>query len=296
VRPPEVDAFVVHLLAAKGNLSTVGYYQEALLELAAFLCRHHSSHNWHWCELDRSTIGEYLNELREVKKNAEGTIKPKMGALRKFIEFLCPADSIALDAVSDIGRGTPFKSPPRLLTKGEMDGAVRRAATGSAPERDVAILELYNTRELTLKQIQMLDQVDVDLQLRCVRVCGEKSHTLVRIRESVCDALSAYLRRLPMRGGHSALFTAPYTDHEGRISRRQLQRIVAKHVCGALLPPIPTTLPPQQVRRAKNVLALQDMLGHASLRNTAAYLDLLGQDDDQELDRVADVDDEEEGA
>jgi integrase/recombinase XerC len=175
------------------------------------------------------------------------------------------------------------KAPRRLPATLDADQvASLLAISGDEPItlRDRAMLELFYSSGLRLAELVGLNLGDVDTADRTVRVLGKGSKTrVVPVGKQALAALHDWLavRSELVRPDELAMFVSMRGE---RVSRRTVQQRVNEW---ARRQGAPTGVHPHMLRHSfathvlessRNLRAVQEMLGHASLSTTQVYTHL----------------------
>ena len=228
--------------------------------------------------ITRDHIRAYLRSLHEGDLAAT-TIQRRLAAVRAFFKFMVKSDRLEHDPSARIASPQIGKSLPRFLSP---DDAARlvTAPEGDLTEaiRDRAVLELTYGAGLRVSEVIGLDLVDVDLDTTLVRVLGKGRKTrIVPMGRLAVDAVRAWLNHrstLTTRDQHpTALFLGA---RGGRLYARAVQRTVEAHraACaenGATPHWLRHAAATHMLGSGADLRAIQELLGHASLRTTQRY-------------------------
>jgi integrase/recombinase XerD len=277
-----LTAFLESLRARSYSPATLDSRGKALLAFLSFLKakRITDAH----C-ITRAVIQEYTASLMTCGRYKVGSVLVHLSALRAFFAYLertgilpiNPCDGVAVPKEED-------RLPKPVLTPSE----VRRILTTPSAFRPVgirdrALLELLYSTGLRLQELTSLSIHDLDLKGGLVRVnCGKGGRgRVVPMGQSAVAALKKYL---PIRQQWSRLATAlsdalwlcPQAKHQSigfmsvsMIVRRNAQRAgltrsvsphVWRHTCATHL-----------LRNGANLISVQQLLGHKSIKNTQIY-------------------------
>ena len=237
-------------------------------------------------DLDRHHLRRYLAWLSTSARGEGGgyarvSVARKLVILRSFYRFLVQERVIASNPIP---RGRTFnikveKRLPIFLDRTETE-RLMDAPDVSSPLglRDRAMLELLYSSGIRLAELHGLDVRSVDLESGEVRVRGKGSRErMVLLGRPAVRALQAYLRTArpnlaPAR--ETALFVNRYG---GRLSRRGVEKTVAKHAMVAATRP---GVHPHTLRHSfathlmdggADLRVVQSLLGHSSPATTQIY-------------------------
>jgi integrase/recombinase XerC len=282
-------------LGAERRLSphTVAAYQR---DIAAFAA---------WCEAqgisDWATLE--MRQLRDfaARSHAQGlgprSIQRRLSALRSLFRFLEREGLANHNPVADVRAPKAPKRLPqtidvdqmsRLLTPpvpGEVLPAAARRPRGGTPAtadatRELAIMELFYSSGLRLAELVGLDLGDLSLADRTVRVLGKGNKT--RIVPVGAKAVLALKRWMSARSALAAAGErAVFLGRNGRrLGARQVQRLVAQHARARGLPQhvhphlFRHSFATHLLESSRDLRAVQELLGHASISTTQIYTHL----------------------
>ncbi|MFQ5890045.1 MAG: tyrosine recombinase XerC [Gemmatimonadota bacterium] len=262
---------------------TISAYRTDLASFADFLDRYLATRDWGWGDVDRLAIRSYLGDLA-VHGRRRATVARKLSAVRALYRFLHRTGRVASNPAGNVRTPRGRRELPGYLTATEADrlfGLLERHADadgGFTAARDLALLELLYSSGLRLAEAQRLDVMDLDLRGRLVRVQGKgRKERIVPVGEKAIAALRLYLSVRSTSGGppsQSALFLS---SRGGRLSRRQIQRSVSRMLDlvargeGLSTHALRHTFATHMLDRGADLMAVKELLGHASLSTTRIY-------------------------
>jgi integrase/recombinase XerC len=255
---------------------TVAAYQHDLNALLGF------------CERERiasfDTLDSYAVRRFAAESHRRGlgarSVARRLSAVRTFLNYLIELGVLKSNAGVHVQAP---KAPRRLPATLDTDQvASLLAIEGREPLtlRDRAMLELFYSSGLRLAELVRLNLGDVDVADRTVRVLGKGSKArVVPVGAKALAALSDWLAvRVELaHTGESAMFVSQRGD---RVSPRTVQKRVNDW---ARRQGAPTGVHPHMLRHSfathvlessRNLRAVQEMLGHASLSTTQIYTHL----------------------
>jgi integrase/recombinase XerC len=270
----ELAAFLKRL-ATERRLSphTVSAYEHDLSALLDFCEREQTAS---FQALDSFAVRRFAAESHRKGLGARSVAR-RLSAVRTFLNYLIEMGVLKSNAAVHVQAP---KAPRRLPATLDPDQvASLLAISGDDPEtlRDRAILELFYSSGLRLAELVGLSLGDVDAADRTVRVLGKGSKArVVPVGKQALVALRDWLavRSELARQGELALFV-------GRRGARVSPRTVQKRVnAWAKRQGAPTRVHPHMLRHSfathilessRNLRAVQELLGHASLSTTQIY-------------------------
>jgi integrase/recombinase XerC len=283
----EIEEFISHI-AHERQLSarTVRAYADDLGEFAVFLGVYHGAPDWSWQGLDRLAIRSFLGDCAGRRGLSKRSIARKLSAIRSFLRFLHLEERIESNPARSLRSPRRERTLPGFLT-GEQTAAIFRAAEARAldggflPLRNLAIVELFYSAGLRVAELQALNINDLDLVSERLRVLGKgRKERIVPVGGMATTALRRYYPRREevlmnaTRGDRRAIFI---TQTARRISVRQLQKVVGGFLtqvaegAGLSTHSLRHTFATHLLDAGADLLAVKEMLGHASLSTTQIY-------------------------
>jgi integrase/recombinase XerC len=272
-----VERFEQHL-AAERRLSahTVSAY---LREIAAWIHWRQRAGLKDWKHIDSAHLRSFA-----ARSHAGGlqprSIQRRLSALRTFFGFLVREGVIKNNPAVEVRAPKAGKRLPHTLDVDQMGALLAFKPKGPLGARDLAMMELLYSSGLRLAELVGLNLGDLHLADRTVRVTGKGNKT--RIMPVGTQALAALKLWLRERSGlarveESALFL---NQRGGRLGGRAVQLLVARH---ARAQGLPMGVHPHLFRHSfathllessRDLRAVQELLGHASIGTTQIYTHL----------------------
>ena len=230
-------------------------------------------------DLDSFAVRRFAAEGHRKGLGAR-SIARRLSGVRTFLNYLIETGVVKSNAAVHVQAP---KAPRRLPATLDADQvASLLAISGEEPLtlRDRAILELFYSSGLRLAELVGLNLGDVDVADRTVRVLGKGSKTrVVPVGKQALAALRDWLavRAELVRAGELAVFVSRRGE---RVSPRTVQQRVNEW---ARRQGAPTGVHPHMLRHSfathvlessRNLRAVQEMLGHASISTTQVYTHL----------------------
>jgi integrase/recombinase XerC len=208
------------------------------------------------------------------------SVARRLSAVRTFLNYLIETGVLKSNAGVHVQAPKAPRRLPATLDADQVASLLAISGDDPLTLRDRAILELFYSSGLRLAELVGLNLGDVDAADRTVRVLGKGSKTrIVPVGKQALAALKDWLavRAELARAGELALFVG----HRGeRVSPRTVQKRVNEW---AKRQGTPTRVHPHMLRHSfathvlessRNLLAVQELLGHASLSTTQIYTHL----------------------
>ena len=274
----EVRADFARWIERERRLSphTADAYGRDLDQFERFVGEWLGSDDWAWADVNRLAIRAWLGDL-DGRGRAESTISRKLSTLRVFLGFLHRMGHLDDNAARVVHRGTPGRTLPAFLSQTQVSTLFENMSESEEPSlRDRAILELLYSSGLRLAELHGLNVRDVDLEAGTVRVLGKgRKERITPVGREAAVAIRSYLETGRQEVDPD---TCLFTSRTGkRLSRRQIQRIVARWLAsatgGEALSPhaLRHTFATHLLDEGADLLAVKELLGHASLSTTRIY-------------------------
>jgi integrase/recombinase XerC len=273
----ELAAFLKRL-ATERRLSphTVEAYERDLRALLAFCEREQIAS---FKTLDSFNVRRFAAESHRKGLGARSVAR-RLSAVRTFLNYLVETGVLKSNAGVHVQAPKAPKRLPATLDADQVASLLAISGDDPVTLRDRAILELFYSSGLRLAELVGLDLGAVDGADRTVRVLGKGGKTrVVPVGKHALAALEDWLavRSELARAGEMALFVGRRGE---RISPRTVQKRVNEW---AKRQGAPTAVHPHMLRHSfathvlessRNLRAVQEMLGHASLSTTQIYTHL----------------------
>jgi integrase/recombinase XerC len=282
-RDSDILRFLRHLRDER-RLSehTVAAYSRDLRHLETFLADY--GHAGCWTDVDRLTLRSFLGwcDRRGLSRR---TVRRKLSAVRTFFRFLHLEDRVPANPARALRSPKVEKKLPGHLRSVEI-AAVFAVAEARAAEndlrgtRDLLILELLYGSGLRLAELHALDLDDFDLGRRQVKVKGKGAkERIVPLTGSAVTSFGRYSpRRDEVRARRDCVDAALLVNGKGgRLHRRSVQRMVSRlfEAAGAdeglSTHSIRHSFATHLLDAGADLMAVKELLGHASLSTTQIY-------------------------
>ncbi len=282
---PHIDRFLRYLADGR-QLSphTIAAYTRDLSDLLEFLGRH-MERGWTWADVRRRDLRAFVAELSR-RGLARRTIARRVSAARSFFRHLHRDGVLPANPARAVTVPKLEKTLPTWLGEGDIGrlfAAVesRAAEGGFHAVRDHAIMEVLYSSGLRLAELRALDAADVDLLADQVKVVGKgRKERIVPLGGAAVRALRRYeARRREVlaacpEGDREALFVS---GNARRLSERRIQQIVSVFLdavgegAGLSTHSIRHSFATHLLDAGADLMAVKELLGHASLSTTRIY-------------------------
>ncbi len=206
--------------------------------------------------------------------------------MRSLYRWLHVEGAVEANPARAVRTPKKVRSLPGFLTREQMEAVfesaqLRAAAGGFRPLRDLAIVELFYSAGLRVSELQGLDVGSLDLLSERVRVMGKgRKERIVPVGRAALGALRAYYE-----ARDRVLDSAPRPDGRAvflgqtgrRLSVRQIQNVVGDFLrqvageAGLSTHSLRHTFATHLLDAGADLLAVKELLGHASLSTTQIY-------------------------
>jgi len=283
----EVDDFLRYIQHERQlSPQTVRAYTDDLGELERFLDRYYGSGEWTWGGVDRLAIRSFMGDLATRKGNAKSSIARKLSAVRSFYRYLHVEERVEANPAKAVRTPKKVKVLPGFLTREQMESIfasaeVRAGDGGFHAMRNLAIIELFYSTGMRLSELQGLDVDRLDLLGERVRVFGKgRKERIVPIGRMAVRALRHYWegRELVLQHATRPDRRAVFIGQTGRrLTVRHIQNIVKQFLKqvgeehGLSTHSLRHTFATHLLDSGADLLAVKELLGHASLSTTQIY-------------------------
>jgi len=210
---------------------------------------------------------------------AATSVNRKLSALRSFYRFLLKKKEIKVNPTLKIVGPKKKKPLPSFVREKDMDKLLDEISFDEGFEgcRDRLILEMFYTTGMRLSELIGLDDADVDVSARLVKVTGKRNkQRLIPFGNELAEDLLIYIkvRNETLPHGAKAFFVLKdgkrmYPMAVYRIVRRSLSKVVtlkkkSPHV-------LRHTFATAMLNDDAELRSVQELLGHESLVTTEVY-------------------------
>jgi integrase/recombinase XerC len=279
--------FLAHI-ANERQLSprTVRAYTDDLAEFADFLTAYYGTPEWSWAGVDRLAIRSFMGDCATRRRLSKRSIARKLSSVRSLFRFLHMEEAIDANPARTVRAPKRDRTLPAFLTREQVETVLNSAEAramegGFVGVRNLAIVELFYSTGVRVSELQQVNVMDLDLVAERLRVMGKgRKERIVPVGRMAVGALRRYEPRRDEvlarseRADRRALFVGKTGK---RLSVRQIQNIVvgfldqvsedSGHSTHSLRHSFATHL----VDAGADLLAVKELLGHASLSTTQIY-------------------------
>ena len=223
-------------------------------------------------------VRNWISELMDEGRTAT-SVNRKLSSLRSFYRFLLRRKEITVNPMLKIVGLKKKKPLPSFVREKDMDRLLDGLSFDEGFEgcRDRTILEMFYATGMRLSELIGLDDVDVDLSARLIKVTGKRNkQRLIPFGDELAEDLLIYIkvRNDAFPDGVEAFFIRKngkrmYPMQVYRIVKRNLSKVVtlkkkSPHV-------LRHTFATAMLNDNAELRAVQALLGHESLATTEVY-------------------------
>lgn len=230
-------------------------------------------------EMDTLTVRGFVARLGRGSL-ARSSIARKLSAVRSFLTHAVRDGRIESSPAESISSPKVPRPLPKTMTVDEIFNLLDRIQGDDlAGLRDRSILELLYAAGLRVSELVALDQDDLDLHAKMVRVLGKGGkERMVPFGKQAEESLRRWLEQSRGLRAKSSCAGALFLNlRGGRLTDRSVRRILDRRLREAA---IYAHLSPHVLRHSfathllgagADLRAIQELLGHASLSTTQRY-------------------------
>ncbi|MBI9019488.1 MAG: tyrosine-type recombinase/integrase [Phycisphaerae bacterium] len=237
-------------------------------------------------QISASNILEYIKYLREDRNNQAAAVNRQVTILKNFYRAMVSMNHLE-------PRKNPLSHFPKMKDKSRKLPVVLSAqeverlldAPGSDTVigvRDHAILTLLYSTGIRASECAGLNEEDVDLEERTIRVTGKGGHQrVIPLNDTVIISLKNYRQVRGLLMPESAFFRS--RNHSG-MSRNTIYERVRKYAREARIPKrvsphkLRHTFATHLVQEGVSLVTIRDLLGHKMITSTQIYLHVTAQE------------------
>ena len=223
-------------------------------------------------------VRNWISELMDEGRTAT-SVNRKLSSLRSFYRFLLRRKEITVNPMLKIVGLKKKKPLPSFVREKDMNRLLDGLSFDEGFEgcRDRTILEMFYATGMRLSELIGLDDVDVDLSARLIKVTGKRNkQRLIPFGDELAEDLLIYIkvRNDAFPDGVEAFFIRKngkrmYPMQVYRIVKRNLSKVVtlkkkSPHV-------LRHTFAMAMLNDNAELRAVQALLGHESLATTEVY-------------------------
>lgn len=269
--PGYLSAYLESLRQQGKSAHTLAGYRRDLTQLFTLLPEHDG-------EVRRQELVAALKKLSQQQLSPR-SLQRKLSAWRQYAGYLTACGQLDSNPMETVKAPKQRQLLPKALEQETLNQMLDSDDTdGNLNLRDHAVIELMYGSGLRLSEVCGLNLDDVLLDSGWVQVLGKgNKQRQVPLSGKSIEAIRGYLKVRVAEAGETALFTGL---HGKRLGQRQIQKRLS---AWAVRNGCPQHLTPHMLRHsyashllqaARDIRAVQELLGHASLSSTQIYTKL----------------------
>ncbi|MFC1543379.1 tyrosine recombinase [Candidatus Neomarinimicrobiota bacterium] len=274
------DDFLEYLTRERSYSSlTVKAYRRDLEDFSGFVTGYDVECTQHPERIDRQALRHFLGHLQERGLGAR-SIARKLAALNSFFKYLNRAEIISANPAADIRTPRFPRQLPEFLPEDQAISLMELPPDNTLIGlRDRAILETFYATGIRLAELTGLIVENISFTRDMMRVMGKGGkERVVAFGEAAGKALGRYLEARRLKGEtvspQSPLFLGrgdraiSHRAVQLRVAQYMKQVAEARHLSPHLLR---HTVATHLLDRGADLMAVKDLLGHATLSSTQVY-------------------------
>ena len=286
-RPDAVAEFLAYLEKERDvSPHTVLAYGRDLDEFCGWLSRDGGIDGWQWERVDRLAVRGFMAHLLR-RGLAKRSVARTLSAVRSFYRWMHRQEMVTSNPLRGVGSPKLDKHLPAWLDRSQVESlfavAELRAQGGRFEDvRNLAILELFYSSGLRVSELAGIREGELDLMTGQVKVRGKgRKERIVPIGDHAVRALRQYeMRRDALAATPSAdgSRVALWLSHRGkRLGVRAVQLAMTRMLdlvgedAGLSTHSLRHTFATHLLDAGADLRAVQELLGHASVRTTQVY-------------------------
>lgn len=273
-----VDSFLDYLRVERNYSSrTVQSYEDDLRQFEVYFTNLDAGLTW--TAIDVDIVRQWVTSLMDESYTAT-SVNRKLSALRSFYRFLLLRGLLKRSPVQNL-KGPKKKKPlPSFVKEQDMDRLLndKPADDDFVGVRDRLIVETFYVTGMRLSELIGLDDKDVDMEARIVKVTGKRNkQRLIPFGDELHQDLAAYVRlrdvAVPVRSS-GAFFVKPngdrmYCQLVESVVKKRLSEVVTLKKCSPHV--LRHTFATSLLNHNANLEVVKELLGHESLNTTEIY-------------------------
>lgn len=280
-----VQHFIQDLRNKKRSIGTVNEYQK---DLIMFLAHLQQKGVTQVKEVNGSHMASYLDNLIGMRNYKASSRNRQMNTLRSFFKFCKKAEIIEVNHAEHLERLEEEKVERVFLTSNEVNTLIEAIVH---PLIKLVIITLFFTGA-RISECLNLELDDIDFKKKALLIRngkGNKSRTLP-LHPELEFALQNYINRWRVDSNTNKLFL---TERSGKLSDVYVNRVLKETVkklkwdkkitCHVLRHSFASEL----VRKNVHIVAVKELLGHASLKTTSGYAHIQKESVEEAIQKLA---------
>ena len=289
------DFLTVYLPKQKcASPNTIKSYRESLNLLLKFLEEKKKIplHKVSFSDLDRKTIGDFLDWLEESRKCSVSTRNQRLMAIKSFFKYAVLVDATQMSFQVEAQKVPIKKSPSPVVEYLSQEGLKQILSQPNAKKdrgmRDQVLMTLMYDAALRCQEILDIKVRDIDLNTTspCILVTGKgMKMRSVPITAKVAEHINRYIKKFHQQqtgGQDDYLFYTVLHRERKQMSCDNVGRFIKQYgnLARKKCRDIPENVHPHQLRHTRAIhlyrngmplAVLKEFLGHADISTTQVY-------------------------
>ncbi|MFG6363770.1 MAG: site-specific integrase [Schaedlerella sp.] len=283
-----LDFLEIYLIKEKdGSAHTRKSYREALSIFRRYVSseKQCSIKTFRFLDCTYDFVLDYRNWLYDVKNCSASTANHRLAVLKSYIQYAAARD-LAVQQVALCVDEVPFLRVPKklrpILSKDHLSELFMLPKNTHLGRRDLMILVLLFDTAVRVEELVKLKIENVILFVMepyiLVEGKGDRERT-VALNSKTIALLKDYIEEFHTGNAHGPLFYTVIKGEKGRMSTRNVERIVKKYadLLRNRIPGIPESVYPHMFRRTRasglyqdgvDISLISKVLGHSSIETT----------------------------
>lgn len=265
-----IEKYLEYLKIQKNySINTIEGYKEDIEFFKKFL----NKNNYNFLEVEYKDIRQFFNYMDDLKLS-KNTISRKISSLRNFYKYLARNNYIKYNPFSLTKGPKKDKLLPKFLYYNELEEMFNVCdLTTFYGLRDRLILEILYATGIRVGELEYMKIKDINLYENKIKILGKgNKERIVYFGEYTREILDLYLKQRTDKNEYLLI-----NNHKERLTSRGIRYILNKIIEKTS---IETKISPHMLRHTFathmlnegcDLLSVQELLGHESLRATQVY-------------------------
>lgn len=265
-----IEKYLEYLKIQKNySINTIEGYEEDIEFFKKFL----DKNSYNFLEVEYKDIRQFFNYMDSLKLS-KNTISRKISSLRNFYKYLARNNYIKYNPFSLTKGPKKDKLLPKFLYYNELEEMFNVCDTTTFYGlRDRLILEILYATGIRVGELEYMKIKDINLYENKIKILGKgNKERIVYFGEYTREILDLYLKQRTDKNEYLLI-----NNHKERLTSRGiryiLNKIIAKTSIETKISPhmLRHTFATHMLNEGCDLLSVQELLGHESLRATQVY-------------------------